>query len=228
AATTPIWLDSRPTPAATGIVLAGGRSSRFGRDKLAAVVDEEPLLARAIRSVAGVCREVIVVGRAEAAAPLALDVPVRFVPDRTPFAGPLAGLATGANAARESLLLVVAGDMPSLRPDVLRLMLQQLVDADGTYRYDVAQGVRLALDGRPEPLPLVIDRGAAISAAQDLATAGNSSLRALGSVLTLTTVAESDWRTLDPDGVTLHDVDRVEDLAAIPAIRESSASGSEG
>ncbi|MEO7118377.1 MAG: FdhF/YdeP family oxidoreductase [Candidatus Limnocylindrales bacterium] len=217
-------LDARPTPAASGIVLAGGRSSRFGRDKLTAMIDGEPLLARAIRAVAEVCREVIVVGRAEApgvphlAVPHGvpdLAVPVRFVPDREPFAGPLAGLAVGADAATESLLLVVAGDMPSLRPDVLRLMLQQLTDQDGTYRYDVSQGVRLALDSRPEPLPLVIDRGAAISAAQDLGTTGNTSLRALGSVLTLVTIAEADWRALDPDGATLRDVDHVEDLSVI-------------
>ena len=43
--------DRRPT--ATGIVLAGGRSSRFGGDKLAAPIDGEPLLWRPIRALGG-------------------------------------------------------------------------------------------------------------------------------------------------------------------------------
>jgi molybdopterin-guanine dinucleotide biosynthesis protein A len=38
-------------------VLAGGRSTRFGRDKLLEPLDGEPLLWRSIRALAGVCDE---------------------------------------------------------------------------------------------------------------------------------------------------------------------------
>ena len=45
----------------TGIVLAGGRSTRFGGDKLAAEIGGRPLLHLAIEAVAGVVDEVVVV-----------------------------------------------------------------------------------------------------------------------------------------------------------------------
>ncbi|HXG40949.1 MAG TPA: NTP transferase domain-containing protein, partial [Candidatus Limnocylindrales bacterium] len=62
---------------ATGIVLAGGRSSRFGRDKLAERLDDRPLLAHVVERVARACREVLVVvppGGRTAGAPVA-EVP---------------------------------------------------------------------------------------------------------------------------------------------------------
>ena len=39
------------------IVLAGGRSSRFGRDKLAESIDGRPLLDRAVEAVGVTCTE---------------------------------------------------------------------------------------------------------------------------------------------------------------------------
>ena len=43
------------------IVLAGGRSSRFGRDKLAEIVDGRPLLDHAIDAVRAVATDIVVV-----------------------------------------------------------------------------------------------------------------------------------------------------------------------
>ncbi|MGH2499776.1 MAG: NTP transferase domain-containing protein, partial [Candidatus Limnocylindria bacterium] len=57
---------------ASGILLAGGRSSRFGADKLAADVGGVPLLHRAIAPLAEVCAEVVIV--------LAPDAPVPPLP----------------------------------------------------------------------------------------------------------------------------------------------------
>ena len=118
------------TPRASAIVLAGGRSSRFGRDKLAEPIDGVPMLHRTIEAVARVASEVIVVGPVgalPAALPDRLPVPVRLVMDRRPFAGPLEGIAAGAAEAKEELVLVVGGDMPWVAPAVLSLMLQRFL-----------------------------------------------------------------------------------------------------
>ncbi|HSW43930.1 MAG TPA: NTP transferase domain-containing protein, partial [Patescibacteria group bacterium] len=53
----------------TGIVLAGGRSTRFGEDKLVAEVGGRPLLHLAIDAVATAVDEVVVVVGADAPAP---------------------------------------------------------------------------------------------------------------------------------------------------------------
>ncbi|MBA3307389.1 MAG: FdhF/YdeP family oxidoreductase [Chloroflexi bacterium] len=207
---------SGSTAPTSGIVLAGGRSSRFGRDKLAEPLDGRPLLHHAIRALASVCTEVIVVapaGGLAVALPADLPVPLRVVTDRTSFGGPLLGLAAGAERAREAWLLVVGGDMPGLEPAVLREMLRAVVAGSGD-RYGAGQGAALELDGAAQRLPLVLHRGVAIAAAGDLASSGERSLGALLSALDVVIVPEDRWRRLDPGARTLHDIDVPADLAS--------------
>ncbi|MDQ3493617.1 MAG: NTP transferase domain-containing protein [Chloroflexota bacterium] len=206
---------SGPTPPASGIVLAGGRSSRFGRDKLAEPLDGRPLLHHAIRALASVCTEVIVVapaGDLSLALPTDLPVPLRVVTDRTSFGGPLLGLAAGAAAAEEWWLVVAGGDMPGLEPAVLRAMLRAVAGRPGD-RNGAGQAASLELDGIGQRLPLALHRGAAAAAAGDLAASGERSLGALLEALDVRLVPETHWRRLDPTARTLHDVDVPADLA---------------
>ncbi|HYN70712.1 MAG TPA: molybdenum cofactor guanylyltransferase [Candidatus Eisenbacteria bacterium] len=120
----------------SAIVLAGGRSSRFGGSKLQALVDGVPLLDLAIRAAAEVADEVIVVGPASGGVALTdLDglpaaVRVELVRDPVAFGGPLIGLRSGLGAATGVLAIVVGGDMPRLEPAVLRAMLARLGDLE--------------------------------------------------------------------------------------------------
>ena len=213
----PITPTAEPTPRASGIVLAGGRSSRFGRDKLAEPLDGAPLLHAAVRAMAAVCAEVVVVAPPSGlgvALPRDLPTPVRELGDPQAFAGPLVGLLAGAQRAERDLIVVCGGDMPSIEPAVLRLMLRRmLADPGRSGPYWAAQGVALELNGQAQPLPLVLERSAAISAASDLVAGGERSLRALVAALDIAVIPEAEWRALDPDGATLRDVDLPEDLA---------------
>jgi molybdopterin-guanine dinucleotide biosynthesis protein A len=96
----------------TGVVLAGGRSSRFGRDKLAERIDGRTLLDSAIDGVTPASIEILVVAAPDAAPDLPAGV--RLVHDPVAFDGPLAGVAAGLRAAHDSIVLVVGGDMPTL------------------------------------------------------------------------------------------------------------------
>ena len=60
------------TPRVSAVVLAGGRSVRFGRDKLAEPIDGRPLLHHAIDAVRPVAPEIIVVA-ARGAPPVVPD-----------------------------------------------------------------------------------------------------------------------------------------------------------
>jgi molybdopterin-guanine dinucleotide biosynthesis protein A len=196
--------------AVTGIVLAGGRSSRFGSDKLEAFVDGERLLDRSVAALARVATEIVVVSEPSAvrAAPIRPGVPVHLVEDPEPFGGPLVGLLAGLEAAAEPLVLVVGGDMPSLRADVLRLLVARLVhDPDRSV-------VTLAARGRLVPLPMALRTGAATDVARRLLGDGERRLRGLAERLPAAVIDEAAWRPLDPDGDTLRDVDRPEDLPA--------------
>jgi molybdopterin-guanine dinucleotide biosynthesis protein A len=104
----------RASDATVGLVLAGGRSSRMGRDKAMLPWRDDTLLAYMQRRLceSGVTR-VIVSG-----AYPGHDT----VPDRFADLGPLGGLASVAAALPDVPLLVVPVDMPLLDPALLRYL----------------------------------------------------------------------------------------------------------
>ncbi len=192
----------------SGIVLAGGRSSRFGSDKLAAEFEGKPLLDRAIAGVAAVVTEVVVVlepGRERTVA--AVDRPVRFVADPERHGGPLVGLLAGLEVVDEPLVVVAGGDMPDLRADVLRLLVRSLRAAD-----PAVGAVALRSRGALAPLPVAVRTGAATDVARRLIGDGERRLRSLFDHLPTRILDEAEWRPLDPDEATLRDVDVFADL----------------
>ena len=208
----------------TGIVLAGGRSSRFGSDKLAAQLDGRSLLAIAVDAVAPLVDGVLVAVSSLPEEFLAADVPVALIHDRDRFAGPLAGLANVLGTAVDpdpvaDLAIVVGGDMPRLVPAVLRSMLDRLA-GDPTVDAVLLGRPPSIVDpegGSPRPtvLPLAIRVRAAASAAAAALESGERSLRALVERLTHVEIASSEWLLLDPDATTLLDVDTAADLERI-------------
>ena len=192
---------------ATAIVLAGGASTRFGADKLAAELDGAPLLHRAVRGAATVCDEVLVVGPPGGLPldlPSGLAVAPRVVLDADLHAGPLVALVRGAAEATRERILLLGGDMPDLVPAVLRRLLAWPA---------ACQGGCLVADGWPRPLPVGLDRDAIRLSGSGLVTTGERSLRALVAQLVMERIPEADWRALDPDGRSLRDIDRPDDLA---------------
>jgi molybdopterin-guanine dinucleotide biosynthesis protein A len=187
----------------SAIVLAGGRSSRFGRDKLAEPVHGRTLLEHAIEAVRGVASEIIVVAAPDGTP----DVPsgVRVARDAEPFEGPLAGLWAGLGAAREAVAIVTAGDMPELQPGVVDALLRA-IDVRGV------EAAVLEDAGRSRPLPMAIERHPAMRETARLLATGERRLRALVDALATTVIAEASWRAKDPDGRSLRDVDTPDDL----------------
>ena len=192
----------------SGIVLAGGRSSRFGSDKLAADLDGTTILDRAVAGVAAVVAEVVVVHAPGAQRTVAaLDRPVRFVADPERHGGPLVGLLAGLEVVEQPLVLVAGGDMPGLHPDVLRLLVRSLEAADPT-----VGAVALRSRGALAPLPVAVRTGAATDVARRLIGDGERRLRSLFDHLPTRILDEAEWRPLDPDEATLRDVDVLADL----------------
>jgi len=191
------------TPHISAVILAGGRSTRFGRDKLLEPVDGRPLLHHAIDAVRSVATEIVVVA-APGAGPLLPDGAV-IVHDPVAFEGPLAGLCAGLGAAREPVVVVVGGDMPSLVRAVLESMVAEL-ERSG------ADVVALEHDGQTSPLPMVLRRASGLAATGRLLDAGERRLGAVIEELEARVVAETSWRDLDPDARTVRDIDTEADL----------------
>ena len=199
-----------PVPPASGILLAGGRSSRFGRDKLSAPYLGRPLVDHAAIALAEVAREVLVlvppIGEPALSADLLARPSIRTVRDPEPFGGPLVALLAGLERAAEPFAIVAGGDMPSLVPNVLTSMLRNLDSAEE----DV---VVLAFRGRAQPLPIAVRLGSATQRIRRLLGSGERSLRALLVGPGVGAIPEIEWRALDPQASTLRDVDVPRDLA---------------
>ncbi|HEX5826568.1 MAG TPA: molybdenum cofactor guanylyltransferase [Candidatus Limnocylindrales bacterium] len=191
-----------------GVVLAGGASTRFGSDKLAALIDGRPLLHHALEAVAAASDRVVLVLAPDAPAPPlppGLAVPVTVARDDDRHQGPLAGLVAGLRElAADDVALVVAGDMPTLHPGVLRLLGEALAG-------DAATDA-VCLEAEPSaPLPMAVRASAGLPAATRVLAEDRRSLRALLGALASGVVPVDRWRALDPDGASLRDIDRPED-----------------
>jgi len=107
----------------TGVVLAGGASSRMGRDKALIEVEGRTMLERGIDLLRPHVREVLVIGDPAKYATTHGTV----IPDLEPGLGPLGGLVTGLKRARYVRLLVIACDLPNLN-DRLMVRLKAMLD----------------------------------------------------------------------------------------------------
>jgi len=190
----------------TGVVLAGGRSSRFGGDKLAAEYRGAPVLDHVILRLAEVCGEVVVVLAPDAPEPSTpVGAPVRFARDVEEGEGPLAGTYAGLLAVRTSHALLAAGDMPDLRTAVLLEILRVADEAP-------ADAIALADEGRFRPVPAVLASERARDVSHALLHEGHRRLRDLFEAMRVAVIDEPTWRALDPEGRTLFDIDEPGDL----------------
>jgi molybdopterin-guanine dinucleotide biosynthesis protein A len=181
-------------------VLAGGVSRRMGRDKATMPVGGSPLAGRVLAAAAKVADPVVLV------APVghpARRLVAEAVTD--PGEGPLAALAAALAALEVGHVLVLAGDHPGLRAELLA----HLVGLRGR-----AEAVACRRGGRLEPLVAVYERRPALAAARERLAAGDRSMGGLLAALRTLVVEEAEWRRLDPDGGSFADLDDPADLAA--------------
>jgi molybdenum cofactor guanylyltransferase len=101
-------------------VLAGGQSSRMGRDKAFLQLDGLTLLERALATARHASEEVTIVGQREKFSGYA---PV--IEDVYPGHGPLAGIHAALSAGRAGLNFIVALDTPFLEPGFVRYLMEQ-------------------------------------------------------------------------------------------------------
>ncbi|UHH26177.1 molybdenum cofactor guanylyltransferase [Halobacterium noricense] len=120
----------------SAVVLAGGRSTRYGDgDKALADLAGMPMLRRVADRLANVTDELVVNCRDDqrSAHRDALDGypnPVRVAEDPEPDEGPMAGIAAGLREASGEYALVVACDMPFVDPAVVDLLFDRAAGHD--------------------------------------------------------------------------------------------------
>jgi molybdopterin-guanine dinucleotide biosynthesis protein A len=188
-----------------GLVLCGGRSGRMGVEKALIPFEGEPLVLRVARRVAVTAAPVL----------LASGTPGRLgdlgyaeVEDAAAGAGPLAGLVAGLAASPKPLLAVVAVDMPFANPNLLRLLADEIGDADAAVPV-TDQGL--------EPLHAVYSMGAVAPLRSALDARRLGLQQVVAERLRARPVEEAEWRTADPSGTFAVNLNRPEDVARLAA-----------
>lgn len=125
----------------TAFILAGGKSTRMGRDKAFVAHNGRTLLARALDLARSLTANVRIVGSPEKFAAFA---PV--IEDIFPGCGPLGGIHAALQASATELNLMLAVDTPFLSPAFLQYLTRRAHDApEAVVTLPVA-------DGRRQPL----------------------------------------------------------------------------
>jgi molybdopterin-guanine dinucleotide biosynthesis protein A len=115
----------------SGHVLAGGGSTRFGRDKALVEIGGQPMLARMIQLMQSVPMEVKVVAADRKYSAFAAGI----VMDRWPGEGPLGGIITALedsakSSARPEWNVILSCDMPFLTREWLAFLVERAVNSN--------------------------------------------------------------------------------------------------
>ena len=190
-------------PEVSGIVLAGGKSRRLGRDKAIEPVGGEPLLSRVIGRLSQVAEQtVVVVADTERASQLPLPRSAKVAVDLYPGGGSLGGIFTGLSAADGEWGIVVACDMPFLNVELFRHML--------TLR-DGVDAVVPVLEGRPEPTHAVYSK-ACLPHMESRLQADDLKIARFFDEVQVSYVSQVDVEKRDPDHLSFFNVNTQEDL----------------
>jgi molybdopterin-guanine dinucleotide biosynthesis protein A len=200
----------------TGIVLAGGTSRRFGRDKASEPLNGRPLLQWAEYRLEEAAQEIIVVKAAGQKLPaFEARKPLTVIEDLIPAKGPLGGIYSGLQAASHELSIAVACDMPLLCVPLLRRLCQL---ADG---YDVVIPRR---EGRLQPLHAVYRRICA-EPMRDEIQAGRFEVISFLHAVRVRYVNEDEWAPYDNEGLSFFNVNAEADLVQASQLLTHSALG---
>lgn len=199
----------------TGILLAGGKSRRMGRDKRLVAVGEETLYARSLAALRAVFQRVLVVV-AQDSPPIETDATV--LRDLIPDCGSLGGLYTGLKEADGDWVFAVACDMPFLHPETIKRFLEFK---------DGADVVMAKLEHGLQPMHALYHRNC-LPIIERLLDAKELKIHRLADQPTLRVrlLPPEELRAHDPDGRSFCNINTPDDLEAARLLHEKTVNPS--
>lgn len=186
----------------TGVVLAGGKSTRYGTNKAFAEIQGIRLVERTIRVMGSVFERLLIVTNTPDEFAY-LDLPM--VEDLIKGFGPLGGIYTGLEAIDDEAGFFVACDMPFLRENFLRHMVSLRGDHDA-----VVPRVRWMV----EPLHALYAKKCLPAIRESIHSREYQILKFFQKIK-VRYVEEEEIRRVDPDLKSFFNINRPEDLERI-------------
>ncbi|MBI4368796.1 MAG: molybdenum cofactor guanylyltransferase [Elusimicrobia bacterium] len=186
----------------TGVILAGGRSSRFGSDKALAPYQGKPLIWHALKALRHSVARLYVVNR-QLTDYRGLNLQgARIIMDLLPDYHPLGGVYSALRQIDAPSMIVAACDQPRLQPQYLNLL------GATPPEYDLALGL---WKNTVQPLPGLYRKNL-LDPLRDLITQDAAGLKDLVKHVRTRLYFEGEIVAVDPLGVSFIDIDTPQDL----------------
>lgn len=196
------------------IILAGGKSIRFGHDKILEKIGNTSLLEQVISQTEPISKDIIIVTARERSLPEITNHPkIKVVHDIVPGMGSLGGIYTGLIESKSPYNLVVAADMPFLNGPLLRYMIK------------VAEGYDLTLprvNKWYEPLHAIYSRNC-IGPAKEMIDQGKKVIVELFNYVKVRFVEAEEIERFDPQHLSFFNINTQEDKERALKIIEGTA-----
>jgi len=190
-----------------GVILAGGKSSRFGSNKALALHQGDALIQGITRRLAGLFPETLLITNTPEAYAF-LGWPM--VADQYQNCGPLAGIHAALRTVSQPRAFVCGCDMPLVNAELIRFLCELPGDHEVALPW---------LPEGPEPLYAVYSQTALPLIEENLA-AGQYKLGALYKKLRLRKVSAEEILRVIPDLTTFQNINHQHDLARLAAMLE--------
>jgi molybdenum cofactor guanylyltransferase len=202
-------------------ILAGGASTRMGRDKALLELAGETLLARTLHLLERSRMQPTIVGDPGKFEGLALGAPI--IPDDTPGLGPLGGIATALRRTRKPWNLIVGCDLPFLTDDWIRYLIARATRAhkDAESRFDI---VIPQNQGRLEPLCAMYHQRCVVAISEALSR-GTRQVTAAFAGLRVDTILPEEWKAFDSGGLLFKNMNSPGDYQRAREILEGKSKG---
>jgi molybdopterin-guanine dinucleotide biosynthesis protein A len=205
---------------ATGIILAGGSSTRMHADKAFMEVGGRRVIEAQLEVIDGLFEEVLIVANPGRTSRLAgyERAGVRVVEEPVGGKGPLGGILSGLMLSGSRANFVLACDMPFIRREAVLLVMESMA------------GLQVAVPRTPgglEPLHAAYERSCAPVIERQLER-GNLKVTGFFGRVNVREVPWEEFKRIDPSGRLLANINSPEDMlraAAAPAAAMSRVGG---
>ncbi len=195
----------------SGIILAGGKSSRLGHDKVLEKLGNLSLLEQVVSCIEPLVSEIVIVVGEDRSFPQLQGHPkVKKVADIYPGRGSLGGIHAGLVASSSFYNLVLAADMPFINQDLLK------------YLFEISDGFDFVLPRIGsffEPLHAVYSKNC-IQPAEALIKQGRRVIVELFAHVKVRYVEGDEIDRFDPEHLSFFNINTKEDLERARAIFE--------
>lgn len=199
----------------TGIILAGGRSTRIGADKLQLNVGNSHLIDRVVGTLSQLTSSILIVTNEDQAGPaISATLNVSIVKDIYPGKGPLGGIYTGLMHAETTYSLVVGCDMPFLNSGLIKYLIA------GTSGFDA---VAPKIGWMIHPLHAIYSRSC-LPSIEGLIREDQLQIIKLFNLVNTRYITEEEIDRFDPDHLSFLNINTGDDLLKAELLTGSKAS----